>query len=148
MRPKVILLVEDNEDDIELTLRAFAKSNIINETIVARDGVAALDYLFARGQYAGRDELEMPAVILLDIKLPKIDGLEVLEKIRLNPLTKLIPVVILTSSREDRDRIECYGLGANSYIQKPVDFQRFVEAARQLGLYWLVLNEPPPRIEK
>jgi CheY-like chemotaxis protein len=148
MAPKVILLVEDNEDDIDLTLRAFAKSNIVNETVIARDGVAALDYLFARGAHEGRNERGTPAVILLDLKLPKIDGLEVLKQIRTNPLTKLIPVVILTSSREDRDRIESYNLGANSYIQKPVDFERFVEAARQVGLYWLVLNEPPPSPEK
>jgi len=139
-----ILLVEDNADDIELTLRAFAKNNILNRIVVARDGAEALDYVFARGAHAGRDPRDAPAVILLDLKLPKLDGLEVLRQVRADPDIGLVPIVILTSSREEQDRIRSYSLGANSYVQKPVDFDRFSEAARQLGLYWLVLNEPPP----
>jgi CheY-like chemotaxis protein len=142
---KIILLVEDNIDDEMLTLRAFKKSNILNEVKVARDGVKALDYLFARGAYAGRDPNEMPEVILLDLKLPKMGGLEVLRHLRADERTKLLPVVILTSSDEDADVIESYNLGANSYIRKPVDFVQFTEAVRQLGLYWLVLNVAPPR---
>ena len=141
---RVILLVEDNPDDEELTRRALKKSNVSNPLVVVRDGVEALDYLFARGTHAGRDPEEIPQVILLDLKLPKIDGLEVLRQIRSDARTKLYPVVILTSSTEDQDMLRGYGLGANSYIRKPVDFTQFVEAVRQLGLYWLVLNQPPP----
>ncbi len=139
-----ILLVEDNKDDEALSLRAFQRNKIRNPVVCVRDGQEALDWLFAEGAYAGRNAAELPAVILLDLKLPKVDGLEVLRRIRGNSATRLTPVVILTSSREDRDRLEGYSLGANSFIQKPVDFEQFVEAIRQLGLYWLVLNEPPP----
>jgi two-component system response regulator len=139
-----ILLVEDNKDDEALSLRAFHRNKIRNPVVCVRDGQEALDWLFAEGTFAGRNAAELPAVILLDLKLPKVDGLEVLRRIRGNPATRLTPVVILTSSREDRDRLEGYSLGANSFIQKPVDFEQFVEAIRQLGLYWLVLNEPPP----
>ncbi len=144
MTNKTILLVEDNPDDVDLTLRALKKSNIMNDIVVAEDGVAALDYIFGRGAYDGRDPSDTPAVILLDLKLPKVDGIEVLRKLRDNRLTHLTPVVILTSSREEQDRADGYRCGANSYIQKPVDFTRFMEAAHQLGLYWLVLNVPPP----
>ena len=144
MNDKVILLVEDNADDEALTLRALKKNNIQNEVVVARDGVEALDYLFGNGKYAGRDVSVLPSVTLLDLKLPKIDGLEVLEKVRANELTKLLPVVILTSSKEEQDLIRGYKLGANSYIRKPVDFSQFIEAVRQLGLYWLLLNESAP----
>lgn len=144
MKEKMILLVEDNPDDVELTLRAFKKNNILNPVIVAKDGVEALDYLSGTGMHAGRDLKEVPVVILLDLKLPKIDGLEVLKRIRQDARTKLIPVVILTSSTEERDVINGYSLGANSYIRKPVEFGQFVEAMRQLGFYWLLLNEPPP----
>ena len=140
-----ILLVEDNPDDVDLTLRAFQKNNIANEVVVARDGVEALDYLFARGSHASRDPARSPSVVLLDLKLPRIDGLEVLGQIRADERTKLLPVVILTSSKEEQDLIKGYALGANSYIRKPVDFAQFMEAVRQLGLYWLVLNEGPPR---
>ncbi len=140
-----ILLVEDNPDDVDLTLRAFRKSNIVNDVVVARDGVEALDYLFATGAHAGRDPNALPQVVLLDLKLPRLDGLQVLERVRANPTTRLLPVVILTSSTEQRDLVSGYTLGANSYIRKPVDFQEFVEAVRQLGLYWLILNQPPPR---
>ncbi len=139
---RMILLVEDNPDDEALTRRALAKNNIQNEVIVAHDGVEALDALFGTGTHAGRPIA--PEVTLLDLKLPKIDGLEVLRRIRADERTKLLPVVILTSSKEERDLVSGYGLGANSYIRKPVDFAQFVEAVRQLGLYWLVLNEPPP----
>jgi two-component system, response regulator len=139
---RMILLVEDNPDDEALTRRALAKNNIQNDVLVAHDGAEALDYLFGTGPHAGR--AISPEVILLDLKLPKIDGLEVLRRIRADERTRLLPVVILTSSREERDVISGYGLGANSYIRKPVDFGQFVEAVRQLGLYWLVLNEPPP----
>jgi len=145
MSEKVILLVEDNPDDEALTLRAFKKNNISNEVIVARDGAEALDYLFGRGAYSGRDMTAMPAVTLLDLKLPKVDGLEVLKQVRADNRTKLIPVVILTSSKEEQDLVNGYRLGANSYIRKPVDFGQFLEAVRQLGLYWLVLNEGPPK---
>jgi len=144
MNDRVILLVEDNAKDEELTLRAFKKSNILNPVVVARDGVEALDYLFARGAHSKRSPAAMPQVILLDLKLPKIDGLEVLETLRADERTRLLPVVILTSSNEEQDLVRSYSLGANSYVRKPVDFARFVEAARQLGLYWLVLNETAP----
>ena len=141
---KVILLVEDNADDEALTLRALRKANIANEVVVARDGVEALDYLFASGRWAGRDSRKQPQVVLLDLKLPRIDGLGVLKRLRADRRTRLLPVVILTASDEERDIIESYSLGANSYIRKPVDFDHFIEAVRQLGLYWLVLNLAPP----
>jgi two-component system response regulator len=144
MQNKIILLVEDNADDELLTLRALKKNNISNEVVVARNGVEALDYLFGSGAYAGRNSYAMPQVVLLDLKLPKLDGLEVLRRVRSDERTKLLPIVILTSSNEEVDRINGYGLGANSYVRKPVDFNQFSEAARQLGLYWLVLNEAPP----
>jgi len=140
---KVILLVEDNPDDEALTLRAFKKSNMLNEVVVARDGAEALDYLFATGAYAGRDTSVVPQLILLDLKLPKVNGLEVLERIRADERTRLVPVVLLTSSREEQDLIEGYSLGANSYIRKPVDFVQFTEVIRNVGMYWLVLNESP-----
>lgn len=140
-----ILLVEDNQDDEALSLRAFEKNKIRNPVVVVRDGQEALDWLFGQGKFAGRNPSDHPAVVLLDLKLPKVDGLEVLRRVRANPVTRLTPIVILTSSREERDRLDGYALGANSYIQKPVDFEQFVDAIRQLGLYWLVLNEPPPQ---
>jgi CheY-like chemotaxis protein len=140
-----ILLVEDNPKDEELTLRALRKNRIHNDVVVARDGQEALDYLFAAGVYAGRDVERPPAIVLLDLKLPKVDGLEVLRRLRADPRTKLQPVVILTSSAEESDRLAGYSTGANSYVRKPVDFVEFTEAVRQLGLYWLILNEPPPR---
>lgn len=145
MPNKVILLIEDNPDDEELTLRAFRKNNIKNEVVVARDGAEALDYLFATGKYAGRDVTNLPQVVLLDLNLPKVSGLDVLRRIRENDRTALLPVVILTSSKEERDLVEGYRLGANSYVRKPVNFDAFVDASRQLGLYWLLLNEAPPR---
>jgi two-component system response regulator len=148
MSRKVVLLVEDNPDDEILTLRALKKNNITNEVIVARDGVQALDYLFGRGNHAGRDTSDLPLVTLLDLKLPRVDGLEVLLQVRANEATKLLPVVILTSSNEDKDRFEGYNLGANSYIRKPVDFEQFSQSVLQLGLYWLLLNEPPPAVVK
>ena len=144
MNDKVILLVEDNPDDEALTLRALKKNNIMNHVAVAHDGAEALDYLFGEGDHAGRDTNIMPQVVLLDLKLPKVDGLEVLRRVRSHERTKLLPVVILTSSKEERDMIEGYSLGANSYIRKPVDFVQFGQAVQQLGLYWLVLNEAPP----
>src|SRR5690349_5614333 len=144
MAEKIILLVEDNSDDEQLTLRALKKNNIGNKVVVARNGVEALDYLFGAGAYAGRDLNLMPQVVLLDLKLPKIDGLEVLQRVRKDDRTRLLPIVILTSSNEEADRINGYGLGANSYVRKPVDFNQFMEAVRQLGLYWLILNEPAP----
>jgi two-component system response regulator len=140
---KTILLVEDNADDEALTLRAFKKSNILNEVVVVRDGQEALDYLFGEGAHAGRDLTDMPQVILLDLNLPKIDGLGVLRRLRGNPRTQYMPVVILTSSAQERDLIEGYKLGANSYVRKPVDFLQFAEAAQQLGIYWLMLNRTP-----
>ena len=140
---KHILLVEDNPDDELLTIRALKKNNIANEIVVARDGVEALEYLFATGAYEGRDILDQPQLILLDLKLPKVDGLEVLKQLRAHTVTRYIPVVILTTSSEQRDIINSYEDGANSYIRKPVDFDQFVDAVRQLGLYWLVLNEAP-----
>lgn len=143
MNDKVILLVEDNPDDVDLTLRAFKKSNIRNEVVVTRDGAEALDYLFGRGDYADRDPRILPQVVLLDLKLPKVDGMEVLEQIRHDDRTHFLPVVVLTSSREQEDLVKSYTLGANSYIRKPVDFLQFIEAVQQLGLYWLVLNESP-----
>lgn len=146
MRPKIILLVEDNSDDEALTLRALKNNNIINKVVVARDGVEALDFLFATGSYASRDISIMPQVILLDLKLPKVDGLEVLRRLRADARTKLLPVVILTSSNEEADIVNSYYLGANSYVRKPVDFVQFMEAVRQLGLFWLVLNEVPPAL--
>ena len=144
MENKVILLVEDNPDDEALTLRALRKNNIRNEVVVARDGSEAIDYLFGTGVFAGRDLSTMPQVILLDLKLPKVDGFEVLNRVRASESTKLLPVVILTTSNEDQDRIRGYGLGANSFVRKPVEFDKFIEAVRQLGLYWLIVNEPAP----
>jgi two-component system, response regulator len=144
MAIKTILLVEDNLDDVDLTLRALKKNNIKNEVTVVNDGVEALDYLFGRGKYAGRDLTVMPTVILLDLKLPKLDGLEVLRLIRANEQTKLLPVVILTSSKQEQDLVNGYSLGVNSYVRKPVDFNQFAEAVNHLGLYWLLLNEVPP----
>ncbi|MEK7666832.1 MAG: response regulator [Pseudomonadota bacterium] len=145
MNDKSILLVEDNPDDEALTLRALKKNNILNDVTVVRDGAQALDYLFCQGVHAGRDASRQPAVTLLDLKLPKVEGLEVLKRLRADERTRLLPVVILTSSKEEQDLVNGYRLGANSYIRKPVDFTKFMEAVRQLGLYWLVLNEPPPK---
>jgi len=144
MDDKVILLVEDNPDDEALTLRAIKKNNIKNEVVVAKDGAEALDYLFGTGVYTGRDLNLMPQVILLDLKLPKVDGFEVLRRLRAADQTKFLPVVILTTSNEDQDRIKGYGLGANSFVRKPVEFDKFIEAIGQLGLYWLILNESAP----
>jgi two-component system response regulator len=144
MDNKIILLVEDTPDDVELTLRAFKQNNISNKVVVTKDGVEALDYLFGKGLYAGRDVKDMPVIALLDLKLPKIGGLEVLKTIRQNELTKLMPVVILTSSTQEEDVANGYKLGANSYVRKPVDFKEFAEAIKSLGLYWLIWNEPPP----
>jgi CheY-like chemotaxis protein len=144
LKNEVIMLVEDNPDDEALTVRALRKSKVMNEIVVARDGVQALDYLFCEGTHAGRDTSEMPQVVLLDLKLPKLDGLGVLRRLRADERTRLLPVVRLTSSNEEQDRVNGYGLGANSYVRKPVDFEQFVAAATQLGLYWLVLNEPAP----
>lgn len=144
MRDKVILLVEDNADDEALTLHALETNSIANRVVVARNGVEALDYLLGTGSYAGRDPFDLPTVVLLDLKLPKIDGLEVLRRIRATETTRLLPVVVLTSSNEEEDKLKGYGLGANSYVRKPVDFDEFVHAARQIGLYWLLLNEAPP----
>lgn len=148
MKDKIILLVEDNPDDELLTLRALRKNNILNDIIVARDGAEALDYLFGTGIHAGRDTSVMPQVILLDLKLPKVDGLKVLRRLRADERTRLLPVVILTSSDEEQDIIDSYNLGANSYIRKPVDFAQFSKAVRQLELYWLVLNTSPLRGRK
>jgi len=143
MQNKVVLLVEDSPDDEALTLRALGKHNMANEIIIARDGQEALDYLFGEGKFSDRDTSLLPQVILLDLKLPKVDGLQVLERIRANEHTRHVPVVVLTSSNQDQDMMRSYNLGANSYVRKPVDFEQFLEAARQLGLYWLVLNEVP-----
>ena len=144
MKIKTILLVEDNPDDVKLTLRAFKKCGIANTVVVAGDGADALDYLFGTGAHAGRDLGDQPAVVLLDIKLPKIGGLEVLRRIRADSRTKHVPVVVLTSSQEEQDIFASYDLGANSYVRKPVDFDQFKDAAHHLGLYWLLLNEPLP----
>ncbi|MHB1143866.1 MAG: response regulator [Thiobacillus sp.] len=144
MNDKSILLVEDNPDDAALTVHALETNKIGNTLVIARDGVEALDYLFCTGTYAGRDPKDLPAVVLLDLKLPKVDGLEVLRRVRAEERTRLLPVVILTSSNEEEDRIKGYALGANSYVRKPVDFDDFVRAAGQLGLYWLLLNQAPP----
>lgn len=146
MGDKFILLVEDNPDDIKLTERVLKKHNIGNELVVARDGAEALDWLFCTGAHEGQEPRDLPTVVLLDLKLPKVDGLEVLRRIRADERTKLLPVVILTSSKEEEDRINGYKLGANSYVQKPVDFNQFSEAVKELGLYWLLLNEPPPEV--
>lgn len=140
MKFKSILLVEDNPDDEELTLRALKKNNVVNEVVVARDGAEALEYLFAEGKYAGRDVTNPPSVVLLDLKLPKIDGLEVLKRVRADARTRMLPIVILTSSKEEQDLISGYTNGCNSYIRKPVDFDEFIDAVRQLGLYWLTMN--------
>jgi len=141
---KIILLVEDNPDDAKLTLRAFKRSNLLNPIAVARDGVEALDFLFARGDYAGRAGMPLPTLIILDLKLPKVDGRGVLRAIRGDERTRLIPVVMLTSSKEEQDLIDTYSLGANSYIRKPVDFAEFQDAVKILGIYWLMTNQPPP----
>ena len=145
MKNRVILLVEDNPDDEMLTLRALKKNNIVNEVIVVRDGAEALEYLFGTGQYVKRDLSIMPAVILLDLKLPKVDGLEVLRRMRADDRTRRLPVVVLTSSKEEQDIVSSYDRGANSYVHKPVDFDKFTQAVGQLGLYWLLLNELPPK---
>jgi two-component system, response regulator len=143
-RNHIILLVEDRVDDVELTLRAFEKANVANEIVVASNGEEAINYLFRLGRHAGRDPNVMPQVVLMDLKLPKIDGLGVLRRMRADERTRRLPVVIMTSSKEERDVILGYNLGANSFVRKPVDFVQFVEAAKLLGLYWLVINEPPP----
>ena len=145
MESKTILLIEDNPDDEALMLRALKKNNIGNEIIVAHDGIEALDYLFAKGQHAGRDAKEMPELVLLDLKLPKLDGLEVLKRMRADDRTQFIPVVVLTTSTEQRDIVSSYQFGANSFVQKPVDFVEFVEATRQLGTYWLLVNKTVPQ---
>jgi two-component system, response regulator len=147
IRSRIILLVEDNPNDVKLTISAFEKSNVSNEIVVVGDGEEAIDYLFARGRHAGRDSEAMPEVILLDMKLPKIDGLGVLKRLRADERTRRLPVVMLTSSKEERDVTSSYNLGANSFVRKPVDFAEFIDAARHLGLYWLEMNEPPPRRE-
>jgi two-component system response regulator len=145
MPEKTILLVEDSADDEELTTRALRKANIVNEIVVARDGKEAIDYLFGQGAYQGRDLSAMPAVILLDLKLPKLSGLDVLQRVRADARTKLIPTVVLTSSSEDEDMLKSYQSGANSYVRKPVEFGAFVNAVSQLGLYWLLLNQTVPK---
>lgn len=143
-RSRLILLVEDNPDHVLLTLRAFERSHVANEILVVGDGEEALDFLFATGPHAQRDATRIPEVVLLDLKLPKVDGLEVLRRLRADPRTRRLPVVILTSSNEQQDLVATYDLGANSFVRKPVDFEQFADAARQLGLYWLVVNEAPP----
>lgn len=144
MTSKAILLVEDNPDDALLTEHALRESNVCNDVVHVGDGVEALDYLFCRGRYAGRDPTDLPAVVLLDINMPKISGLDVLREIRANPATHRLPVVVLTTSKEEQDLVSSYDLGANSYVRKPVDFDQFTEAARSLGMYWLLLNELAP----
>jgi two-component system response regulator len=148
MHKKIILLVEDNPDDEELTLMALEKNNILNQVVVARDGAEALEFLFGSGPESATRRKILPAIVLLDLKLPKVDGIEVLQRIRADEFTRRLPVVVLTSSTEERDLFESYSLGCNSYVRKPVDFEMFVEATRQLGLYWLLLNEPPPEISR
>lgn len=148
MKMRTILLVEDNQSDIDLTIRAFEKSRLLNQVIVAEDGQEALDYVFGAGLYAGRDPLDMPALTLLDLKLPKVSGIDVLRRIRGDDRTRRMPVVILTSSNEERDRANGYDYGVNSYIRKPVNFQQFQDVVEQMGLYWLVTNEPPPRLNQ
>jgi two-component system response regulator len=143
-RSRIILLVEDNSNDVELTARAFERSHLVNEIVVACDGEEAINYLFATGRHAGRDTSIMPEVVLLDLNLPKIDGLGVLRRMRADERTRRLPVVIMTSSNEERDIISSYDLGANSFVRKPVDFGQFLDAAKHLELYWLVMNEPPP----
>ncbi len=145
MSDMCILLVEDNPDDVILILRELKKQNVANQTVVARDGAEALDYLFCTGPYADRDPNDTPTLVMLDLKLPKVDGLEVLRRIRADERTKLVPVIVLTSSDEERDIAESYSQGANSYVRKPVNFDQFSEAVRQLHLYWLLINEPPPK---
>ena len=145
MREKMILLVEDNPDDEALTMRALKQSKLANEIVITRDGNEALEFLFATGRYEGRDVSHTPAVILLDLKLPKLSGLEVLQRLRADPRTKLTPVVVLTSSSEDEDMLRSYELGANSYVRKPVVFGKFADAVSQLGLYWVLLNQLPPK---
>jgi len=146
MNSKIILLVEDNPSDIGLTQRALSKSHIANELVVAEDGQEALDYVFGAGAHAGRDVTELPTLVLLDLKLPKVSGLKVLGRIRADERTRRLPVVVLTNSKEEQDVAACYDLGVNSYIRKPVDFTQFAQAIQHLGLYWLVLNEPPPKV--
>ncbi|HEX6118282.1 MAG TPA: response regulator [Dongiaceae bacterium] len=145
MAEKFILLVEDNPDDEALTLRALKKNKVANGVVVARDGAEAVDFLFGTGAHAGRNVAELPQIVLLDLKLPKLDGFEVLRRIRADDRTRVLPVVVLTSSKEERDVVQSYRDGCNSYVRKPVNFDEFIEAARQLGLYWLLLNEGPPR---
>ncbi|HSU76494.1 MAG TPA: response regulator [Burkholderiales bacterium] len=145
MSEKMILLVEDSPDDEELTTRALRQAKIANEIVVARDGAEAVDFLFGEGAYAGRDVSRTPAVVLLDLKLPKLSGLDVLDRLRADPRTRLVPVVILTSSSEEEDMLKSYQLGANSYVRKPVDFGQFAQAVSQLGIYWLLLNQPVPK---
>jgi CheY-like chemotaxis protein len=146
MEAKMILLVEDNPSDVDLTKRALAKNNVANELVVARDGQEALDFLFGAGAFAGRDTLDQPVIVLLDLRLPKVDGLTVLKTLKTDERTRRIPVVVLTTSKEDQDMIAAYDLGVNSYIRKPVDFAEFVLAVNHLGIYWLVINEPPPPV--
>lgn len=148
MTSKFILLIEDNDDDIKLTEMAFKENNIKNKLVILRDGAEALDYLFSKGNYSNRDTNEIPALILLDLKLPKIDGIEVLKQLRADNRTKLIPVVILTSSKEEKDLLLGYTFGCNSYVRKPINFNEFTDVMRQLGLYWLIMNEEPPKISE
>lgn len=142
---RTILLVEDNPDDVALTMRAFRQSMVRCDLVIAQDGLAALDYMLGAGPYAGRDLSQMPRVILLDLKLPSVNGLETLQRLRLDERTRFVPVIVLTSSREEQDIVASYSLGANSYIRKPVEFSEFIEMVKHIGYYWLDLNEPPPR---